>query len=388
MEPSKTCRFHAWAVTGGVGRRRPVDGVGSLVPRKIGAGSREGDEGKLIVSMSALPRKPRLRVSFTPDADGKVVELHTAGGVLEAEPPENVEFATFVEVLRRLDGVATVREIAEGAGLDGEVLREIIEPGVVWGLIDDGATAAASSGLAVMSRLEDLLNGLLEELVFSGPFWRGVLEDPKSLPPNVYFGFGLENWFFLYRETEFDSAVLALAESAEMRSMLNEFYQEEHRHDDIVVRAFQPLGITKDDLRKARPLPTTTALIKMLSWWARTDPLFFMATIGVLEGRLDTEGDGEQGRVVYDSFIAACDHVGLDPGFVEPMRAHARVNAGHDHGSVSRQLFALVPGVDEATEQRWRAKAHLFVETYAAFFNGVVAHYSDDGRPMLRTVEI
>lgn len=337
--------------------------------------------------VNLLPVKPWLRASLRIGDKGEA-ELHTSGGVLEVEAPEGMSRDDFLGLLRLLDGSRTVEDLERETGLDGEKVREVVEPAVVWGLVDDGAAPAASSGQAVLSRLEDVLNRLLEDLVLAGPFWRRILEHPEDLPHNVFFGFGLENWFFLFRESEFDSAVLALAESADLRVMLNDFYQEEHRHDDIVLRAFQPLGIARDDLLRARPLPTTTALIKMLSWWARTDPLFFVATIGVLEGRLDPAGDALDGPVAYDSFLAACDRIGLDPGFVEPMRAHARVNAGHGHGSVSRALFARVPGVDPETERRWHAKAHLFMEAYASFYNGILEHYGDPRRPLLRTAEI
>jgi len=125
----------------------------------------------------------------------------------------------------------------------------------------------------------------------------------------------------------------------------------------------------------------------MLSWWARTDPLFFMATIGVLEGRLDLDGGGS-GRVAYDSFLAACDLLPLPSSFVEPLRAHAKVNAGHDHAAVSRELFAALPGVDPAAEERWGAKTHLFMEAYAGFFNGIHDYYRDPSRPLLRRTKL
>jgi hypothetical protein len=340
--------------------------------------------------VNSLPVKPCLRATLRIGEKGEV-ELHTSSGVLEVEAPEGMSRDDFLALLKLLDGSRTIEDLECETGLDSKAVREIVEPAVVCGLVDDGAVPTASSGQAVLLRLEDVFNRLLEDLVFAGPFWRKVRECPQELHHNVFFGFGLENWFFLFRENEFDSAVLALAESADLRGMLNDFYQEEHRHDDIVVRAFRPIGVTRDDLLRARPLPTTTALIKMLSWWARTDPLFFVATIGVLEGRLDSDGgdeSGPEGHVAYDSFLAACDRIGLDPSFVEPMRAHAKVNAGHHHGSVSRKLFARVPGIDAETEQRWHAKAHLFMEAYAAFYNGILEHYSDPRRPLLRTAEI
>jgi hypothetical protein len=343
------------------------------------------EDGGSVSPQNVIPARPRLAATVEL-GEGGSIELHTPQGIFDVEAPAELTAPQLVDLLRRLDGRTSLAELQRQAGLDAQKLAEIIHPAVAMGLVDDTSEPAARSGLAVLSRLEDTYNRLLEELVFGGPFWRAMLDDPASLPHQVFHGFGLENWFFLNSETQFDAPVVCHPTSAALRAMLQEFYHEEHRHDDIVVRAFEPLGISKADLLAARPLPTTTALINMLSWWSRSDPLFFMATVGVLEGRLDTDGDGENGRPAYDSFLAACDRVGLDPGFVEPLRAHAKVNAGHDHGAVSRELFAEVPGVDAATEERLSAKAHLFVEVYAGFFNGILDYYSRPDRPLLRTV--
>jgi hypothetical protein len=138
----------------------------------------------------------------------------------------------------------------------------------------------------------------------------------------------------------------------------------------------------------ARPLPTTSALIKALSWWARTDPLFFVTTLGVLEGRLSSDVTSSDGRVAYDSFLLSCDKIGLLPAFVEPLREHAMVNTDEEHPTINRDLFARIPGIDIAAESRWHAKAHLFMEIYAAFCNGILAYYSDAERPLLRICDL
>lgn len=327
---------------------------------------------------------PILRARPEVNEDG-AIELHTANDIFDIDPVDGVSRDQLLQILRHLDGRTKLSDLAHLVDLDVDRLGAIIEPAVAMGLVDDLSQPEARSGLAALSRWEDLVNGLVDELIFQGPFWRAVTERPESLPHSVYYGFGLENWFFLYNETLFDGPLVSHPNSAALRAMLQEFNFEEHRHDDIVLRAFAPLGISKDDLLRARPLPTTTALINLLAWWSRTDPLFFMATIGILEGRLDSEGDGENGPV-YDSFLEACGRAGVREDFVQPLRAHAKINASHDHGAVSRELFAEVPGVDREAEQRWYGKAHLFVETYAAFFNGVLDYYSQPDRPLLRTV--
>lgn len=325
---------------------------------------------------------PRLRASVTTSSTG--VELHTEREIFDIEPSENFTETELAGILTRLDGTKSLGEQATLANCDNTTMTHLLQPALALGLIDDAGKPQARSGLAVLSGLEQTINRLLEDLVFAGPFWTRILHEPESLDLRVFYGFGIENWFFLFHEHEFDSAVLSYPTNTRIRAMLNEFYQEEHRHDDIVVRAFESLGIKKSDLIEARPLPTTTSLIKMLSWWARTDPLFFMATIGVLEGRLDTEPEGLDGHVVYDSFLAACERAHVPASYVEPMRAHAKVNASHNHGSVSRELFAELAGADELAERRWQGKAHLFMETYAAFFNGILSYYSKPENPLLR----
>ncbi|MBB4915797.1 hypothetical protein [Streptosporangium saharense] len=300
---------------------------------------------------------------------------------MEVDVPDGVSRDGFLDLLGRLDGSRTIEDLERETGLDGEVVREVVEPAVGWGLIDEGAVPVVSPGTAALARLEGLLNDLLEDLVLTGPFWRRILERPQRLHPNVFFGFGLENWFLLSRESGLGSAVQTLAENADLRQALDDFDRRGSRHDDVAVRAFRSLGATRGDLLRARPLPTTAALIKMLSWWARTDPLFFVATLGVIEERL--EADNEE-PVARCPFLAACETVGLTPGFVEPMRAHARAGAARRHGALSRALFARMPGIDEETERSWQAKAHLFMETYAGFCDGVLDHYSDPHRPLLR----
>ncbi len=136
--------------------------------------------------------------------------------------------------------------------------------------------------------------------------------------------------------------------------------------------------LTVNTVHSSCPVCTST-----LSWWARTDPLFFIVTIGILEGRL--EKDDSEGAC-YDSFLRAAGIAGIAREFVEPMRQHAKVNAGHDHGSVSREFFAALPPLPAGTRDRLVGKAHLFVEAYAEFFNGILEYYSDPYRPLVRTI--
>lgn len=329
-----------------------------------------------------IPGKPQLLAEVS-DTSADTLELRSGEVTFEVEPEGDITAEQLGAVLRSTDGSTSLAEISAKTGVAPDQLTTILLPAQIAGLLADRSVPEAESPMAVLSSVEHVVNRLLEELIYDGPFWRAILDHPEQVEPNVYYGFGLENWFFLSRESEFDSAILSYPSSDTIRVMANDFYHEEHRHDDIVVRAFEGLGISRQDLAAARPLSTTSGLIKLLSWWARTDPLFFIATIGILEGRLEkAEGEG----AYYDSFLRACATAGIAPYFVEPLRQHAKVNAGHDHGSVSREFFAALPPLPVGTEARLVGKAHLFVEAYAEFFNGILEYYGDPGRPLVRTV--
>ncbi|GAA3082785.1 hypothetical protein GCM10017600_43040 [Streptosporangium carneum] len=336
--------------------------------------------------VSFLPVKPCLRASLRIGEKGEA-ELHTSSGILEVEAPEGMSRDDFLDLLKLLDGSRTIEDLERETGLDGEAVREIVEPAVVWGLVDEGAVPVASSERAALSRLDAVLSRLLEDLVLAGPFWREVLQRPERLSHNVFYGFWLERWLLLFGENGPGPAVLGLAWSAGPRRTPEGLHRQERRHGEIAARALGAVGVTRDDLSRARPLSTTTALTKMLSWWARTDPLFFAAAVGVLERPLGPAG-GAGGHTASVSFPAACDRAGLASGFVESMRAHTGGNAVGGHGSVSREPFTGAAGIDEETERRWHAKAHLFMEAYAAFHNGVLEHYSDPRQPLLRVAEI
>jgi hypothetical protein len=106
------------------------------------------------------------------------------------------------------------------------------------------------------------------------------------------------------------------------------FYEDHaEEDDDIVLRAFAPLGISPDDMRKARPLPSTMAL-----------------------------------------------------------REHAKINSGHEHGQVSREIMALMPPVSATTRARLRGQAVLFMELYRNFYDGILEYYSGPGHRLLRQV--
>lgn len=218
-------------------------------------------------------------------------------------------------------------------------------------------------------------NDLLYASIYQNVFWQNLLDESRTVPLNVLHGMCVENYHLLFRESYFDTPALSFPGSTETRIEMNEFYHDEHRHDDLLLRSLMSLGITREALRETIPLPETMALSNALAFWSRFDPVFFFATIGVLEGK----------DLKVDSYVQACERHGLDESFIGPIRTHSNINLEAGHGNVSRDLFRHLGPIAPSDAHRWLALVPLFVEIYNAFYTAVWEHYSNSPR-LLRLV--
>jgi len=198
------------------------------------------------------------------------------------------------------------------------------------------------------------------------PFWTNIVARPEEVPERVYYGLAIENYHLLFRESLFDSPVLSFQANTQVRLLMNEFYAGELGHDELVLKALGAVGITREQMMDGIPLPETMAVANALSYWAASDPLFFLSTLGILEGK-DSP---------VDRFLEACERRGLDPHFIAPMRAHSEINRKGEHGNLTRMMFQAIPCIDQETVRRMRRQTYLFVEMYDNFFTAIWNHYT------------
>lgn len=227
------------------------------------------------------------------------------------------------------------------------------------------AAPVAYTGREFILEFEEEMDRLMEHSVQRNRFWTAIRETPETVPNPVYWGMCVENYHILARESLFDGPVLSFSGSHVVRAALNKFYSEELGHDRLLLNSLRSLGLAENDVRDSIPLATTWALIDGLAYWARFEPLFFAATLGILEGR----------EVAEDAFVAAARHRRLPKGFVEPMVAHARINAAGRHGELTRELFAAIDVVNAGERSRLRDLLPLFVSLYDNFYTGIWDHY-------------
>ena len=286
--------------------------------------------------------------------------------------------AVLERTLRRFNGEMSLAEIVDDEpALSSGAAEELFESLDVAGLIDDAAPVSCRSGSEVILEIEELVEQYCDETIYQNPFWRTCLSSrgPGDVPQKLATGMVIENWHFLFRESYFDAPVLSYVSNTAVRLLLNEFFSEEYGHDEILLKSLNFVGLSREDMKDAIPLPETMGLCNALAYWAHSDPLFFFTTLGLLEGQ----------GMKHDSFIEACERSQLPDEFIEPLRIHANINIGAGHGNLTRSIFQQIPALDAATVARLKRQVRLFVELYDTFYLGVWRHYTSDG-PLLRRV--
>lgn len=329
----------------------------------------------MAVEMHGVLYRPRLAGTVRQSSETVIVN---SDGVDHEVGAEGVEPTVIARVLRRLDGETGIAHVvSDEASLSEDDGRNLIESLDAAGLIDDMTPVECRSAVDVILELEDIVEDLCTKTIFQNPFWRKCLAvcGPGDLPERLAIGMVIENWHFLFRESYFDAPVLSYVPHTEVRLVMNRFFGEEYGHDEILLKSLNAVGLTREDMRDAIPLPETMALCNALAYWAHNDPLFFFTTLGLLEGQ----------GLKKDSFIEACERAGLADDFIEPLRVHSNINIGAGHGNLTREIFKHVPALSHATVARLRSQMPLFVELYDAFYAGVWRYYTSDA-PLLRRV--
>lgn len=293
--------------------------------------------------------------------------------------PEDAASVQAIErTLGRLDGILSIAQIAQAEpALAQQDVENLVASLDEAGLIDDDAPVDFRPGSEVILELDEIVEAHCATTIFQNPFWRTCLDarGPGDVPEKLAIGMIIENWHFLFRESYFDAPVLSYVPNTAVRLLLNKFFSEEYGHDEILLRALNFAGFSREDMRDAIPLPETMGLCNALAYWAHSDPLFFFTTLGLLEGQ----------GMKHDSFIEACERSGLPEGLVGPLKIHANINIGAAHGSLTRSIFQEIPVLDQATVARLKRQLRLFVELYDNFYTGVWRYYTSDA-PLLRRV--
>src|SRR5581483_7801613 len=158
--------------------------------------------------------------------------------------------------------------------LESSVVDELMCALKEHGLVPVNSECDGLRGVEALLTLEDYANELLYSTLYQNVFWRHIQRaNSRTIPEAVIYGFVIENYHFLYRESWFDSPALSFVTSKAAQKLMNQFYGEEYGHDELLLRSLESIGITREQLDDTIPLQATSALYNSLAYWASFDPV-------------------------------------------------------------------------------------------------------------------
>ena len=224
--------------------------------------------------------------------------------------------------------------------------------------------------------IEDLQSELLTIAEYDNPFWFACRAQ-YNIDPRILYGMAIENYHFLSRQRWFDTPALRYPGSDQARLLLDQFYSENYGRDETILSGLEEIGITREQLLAAHPLPQTIGLCHGLSHWAATDPIFFFTIPGVLERR-----DAR----IYNYINTMPLEAGINHRAIAPLITHTRLSNQGEYGHFTRQLFRELPPVSMHDFKQLRKNTRLFIELYDDFHAASWRYYSTASNPVFRKI--
>lgn len=301
----------------------------------------------------------------------------TSDGQLIVDTPE-VELtfsgssaAVLAPVLDHLDGRCRVDEISARLGLPEAELRQTLQ--VLADddvLIDAGAAFGTTSPDAFLDAYFAECRFLSNE-IFAQPFWQTLLSGRAGR--DVVLGWGIEFHHFVDAANEHMAAAAAQCRDGVLtRSWLARHYVEERDHASIFLDGLVGLGLDREMVRRAPPLPSTRALINYLTELATADTIAYAGTFGVMQANREAMSRDGVSRL----FAFLSDRYPFATPLFDAFRQHALIDVDLQH-----QHIILEKICDSHTEfspafvARPVNAARSVAEHFIMFFEGIQRYY-------------
>ena len=122
----------------------------------------------------------------------------------------------------------------------------------------------------------------LTDEIFAQPFWETLLSGRAE--HNLVLGWGIEFYHFVDAANEHMAAAVAQCrDGSQTRAWLAKHYVEERDHGSIFLDGLAGVGLDRDQVRRAPPLPSTRALINYLTELASADTIAYAGAFGVMQ---------------------------------------------------------------------------------------------------------
>jgi hypothetical protein len=269
----------------------------------------------------------------------------------------------------RLDGSATIEELAGEAGVTTAVLAEVLDAIAEDGqLLDAQPTLEASSPRAFMDGFQRICALWAKELVLV-PFWRTLVSGRASR--ELVLGWAIEFYHYVDAANEHMAASVAHGRrDPEVQEWLARHYVEEYDHSKMFLEGLVGCGLDADQVRRAPPLGSTHALINYLTELATSDTLAYAGAYGVIHHPQSDAADTQElyGRLAEQYEFAA--------PFFRAVGTHAALDETLDHDTLVVDRILQRDGrVTPDAARRILAGARGLAEHFVFYFEGIYDTY-------------
>jgi hypothetical protein len=198
-------------------------------------------------------------------------------------------------------------------------------------------------------------------------FYRALTEGQATRRQLI--GYALEYYWIVQAAPGVIGPAIGTAQSAEERSVLQDFLRSELGHDRFLAKALKAVEITQTEMDAHQPLPATFALGASLGVYARQHPLSFKACLFLFE---------RPQPAFIDAFDVRCRELELPETFYTPLRAHADLNGEYAHEDISQQLMELELAVDPESCTIVKRHVSLMAELMVQQEDQILAYYGQE----------
>ncbi|WP_078409906.1 iron-containing redox enzyme family protein [Priestia abyssalis] len=317
------------------------------------------------MSQACFFNKPLLKPETQINNSNEVITLSYKEDSLSIEPDDK-SIDSIQLFLKSLDGTNSIQEISNITGYsEEEVVVYVNSLDKELFIMEGGENFEKGiSGKNFMIKLEEYVQRWTNQKG-TDPF-NDIVKSNKATK-SLLVGFALEYFYVTKRAftTLMPSTMFQL--SPQIKQELREFAMEEFNHDRIMVRALESVGISREDAYNHIPLPSTAALINLLSFWSHHDPLSYMASLYIFE----EASDGNE-------YLQSLEQYDLPKEYIKPMYDHSDVNEDGDHGAISRNLLKHIEYVSLDDQKRVIKNLYLLINTLYAFYDDLVDKYYEN----------
>jgi pyrroloquinoline quinone (PQQ) biosynthesis protein C len=316
----------------------------------------------------------------SPDADaaatlrrGVVFSVREETGVLELNNKKyhfgGVPPRALFEVLTRLDGRRSPAEVAARAGLEVELVRDIVGELFKHNLAIDfgGLPDEPITPPSFVALCRGLFPAWKQQLG-AHPLCRLLAGGQAGRAQ--FMGWLMENHHFI--EGIHDRLALAISECHDrgLLPLLAQHYAEEHDHSYFYMASLNHLGVDAPTVLAARPLPGTRAVLNFMRQCARRDPLQYGVCTAFFES---SGGTREAAEEYYDALMGA--YVGEKREAIASLVEHVALDNACGHDSLLDEIAERSGPLSPARASAALGACALLVETLHLWLSDIERAY-------------